>query len=166
MYYANVAHKFNLKLGGVNHKVSEEALGILEKETMVVGIDVTHPSPGSMENAPSIVGMVASNDRHYGQWPGGLKIQASKQEILKLRKEDLRNKKPPSIEGKEEVVDNIADMMKDRLRVYIHKNGRLPENILIYRDGKSLRNRIRAEFTLTRLSIKGFPKASIQQYWI
>ncbi len=44
-YYANVALKFNLKCGGVNQLLPKQ-LGFLNNEdTMVVGIDVTHPAP-------------------------------------------------------------------------------------------------------------------------
>jgi eukaryotic translation initiation factor 2C len=47
-YLANVGLKFNLKLGGRNHALDPSKLGFIgEKKTMVVGIDVTHPSPGS-----------------------------------------------------------------------------------------------------------------------
>jgi hypothetical protein len=40
-------------------------LGIIDQnKTMVVGIDVTHPSPGSASNAPSVSAMVASVDKN------------------------------------------------------------------------------------------------------
>ncbi len=134
MYYANVCHKFNLKLGGINHTVSDGELGILHKEaTMVIGIDVTHPAPRSMEDAPSTVGMVASVDSLFGQWPGSIRIQKGRQEIQKLRKEGA-GEYP---EGKEYMVDNIGDMLEERLRTYLRRNDKLPVNILIYRDGES-----------------------------
>jgi hypothetical protein len=38
---------------------------INEDKTMVVGIDIMHPSPGSAPNAPSVAGMVASLDSAY-----------------------------------------------------------------------------------------------------
>merc|ERR1712000_781492 len=47
-YYANVALKFNLKLGGRNQYLDNTKIGIIaEGKTMVVGIDVTHPTHGS-----------------------------------------------------------------------------------------------------------------------
>ncbi len=62
-YCANVALKINLKLGGCNHALDNKHMGIIfEENTMVVGIDVTHPAPGSATNAPSIAAMVASVD--------------------------------------------------------------------------------------------------------
>lgn len=123
-YIANVALKFNLKLGGINQIVEKTNLGLIEADkTMVVGIDVTHPSPGSASNAPSVSAMVASVDRFLGQWPATLRIQR----------------------GRQENVDDLAEMLKSRLNLWRTKGkdhqGRphqsLPENILIYRDGVS-----------------------------
>lgn len=60
-YFANVALKINLKLGGTNHILRN--LTPLYKSTMVIGIDVTHPSPGATKKtAPSVAAMVASVD--------------------------------------------------------------------------------------------------------
>ena len=55
---------------------------ISEDKTMVVGVDVTHPSSCSAPNAPSIAGMVASVDKRLGQWPADLRIQESRQEMV------------------------------------------------------------------------------------
>ncbi|KFY69006.1 hypothetical protein V496_00593 [Pseudogymnoascus sp. VKM F-4515 (FW-2607)] len=53
-YLANIALKVNCNLLGVNQSLDVAKLGIIcEGKTMVVGIDVTHPSPGSLSNAPS-----------------------------------------------------------------------------------------------------------------
>lgn len=118
MYFANVALKFNLKLGGVNQLVDNAKLGIInEDKTMVVGIDVTHPSPGSASNAPSVAGMVASLDKWLAQWPAALRIQ----------------------ESRKEMVTDLDDMLKSRLRLWRSqgKHQAYPENVLIYRDGVS-----------------------------
>jgi eukaryotic translation initiation factor 2C len=41
-YFANVALKVNMKLGGVNHVLDDRALGFLRRApTMIVGADVT-----------------------------------------------------------------------------------------------------------------------------
>ncbi|KAF2470803.1 putative RNA interference and gene silencing protein [Lindgomyces ingoldianus] len=117
-YMANVALKFNLKLGGINQIVENKNLGIVnQNKTMVVGIDVTHPSPGSSSNAPSVSAMVASIDRFLGQWPATLRIQRARQED----------------------VDDLEEMLKSRLNLWKTKGKHtaLPENILVYRDGVS-----------------------------
>jgi len=117
-YIANVALKFNLKLGGTNQVVENKNLGIIDQnKTMVVGIDVTHPSPGSASNAPSVSAMVASVDKTLGQWPATLRIQRARQEN----------------------VDDLAEMLKSRLNLWKTKGKHtaFPENILIYRDGVS-----------------------------
>jgi eukaryotic translation initiation factor 2C len=117
-YIANVALKFNLKLGGINQIVENKNLGIVDQnKTMVVGIDVTHPSPGSSSKAPSVSAMVASVDKFLGQWPATLRIQRARQEE----------------------VDDLAEMLKSRLNVWKSKGKHtaFPENILVYRDGVS-----------------------------
>jgi len=118
MYFANVALKFNLKLGGVNQLVDTSRLGIInEEKTMVVGIDVTHPSPGSASNAPSVAGMVASIDKWLAQWPAALRIQ----------------------ESRKEMVTDLDGMLKSRLELWrkLGKHKVYPDNLLIYRDGVS-----------------------------
>lgn len=116
-YLRNLALKFNLKLGGNNHLVDPSRLGFIsEDKTMIVGIDVTHPSPGS-KGAPSVAGMVASVDRWLGQWPSVLSIQKSRKEM----------------------VTELDIMLKSRLELW-RKRGKhtaFPENIIIYRDGVS-----------------------------
>ena len=88
---------------------------IVEGKTMVVGIHVTHPSPGSLLNASSIAAMVASTDKTLSQFPCDLNIQT----------------------GRVEMVQDIGQMMKSRLELWRAKNKALPENILVYQDGVS-----------------------------
>lgn len=114
-YYANVALKFNLKCGGVNQLLPKQLGFLNDGKTMVVGIDVTHPAPKSMEGTPSIAAVVASIDSDYGQWPGSIRCQGSKVEM----------------------VSTLNFMMQERLKLWIKKNNRGPEKILIYRDGVS-----------------------------
>lgn len=116
-YMANVALKFNLKLGGINHVVDGSRLNIVDQgKTMIVGIDVTHPSPGSAEGTPSIAGMVASIDKSLQQWPGVLRAQYA---------------------AREEMVLKLNEMLQTRLSLWRIKNKQYPENILVYRDGVS-----------------------------
>ena len=118
-YCANLALKMNLKAGGTNRVLPNDKLGVIaDGNTMVVGIDVTHPSPGSGDSAPSVAAMVASIDTKLGQWPVDLRINKSRQEMVEE--------------------DNIKAMLKSSLNLWMTKNHtRLPQNILIYCDGVS-----------------------------
>jgi hypothetical protein len=115
-YFANLALKVNLKLGGRNHIIDDSKLGVIaEGKTMLVGLDVTHPSPGSVQAAPSVASVVASVDRRLGQWPA---------ELLNL---------PP----RQEMITGLQEMIVNRLKLWQKNNGSLPDNILVYRDGVS-----------------------------
>ncbi|RYP01251.1 hypothetical protein DL764_006254 [Monosporascus ibericus] len=117
-YLRNISMKVNLKLGGNNHLVEPARLALLnQKRTMIVGVDVTHPSPGSAPSAPSIAAMVANNDEDLAQWPAALNLQA---------------------EARQEMVTGLSSMLESRLRLWCAKKTKaLPENILVYRDGVS-----------------------------
>lgn len=54
---------------------------LTKKSTMLVGIDVTHPSPTSREGTPSIAAVVASVDDQFVQFPASMRIQESKKEV-------------------------------------------------------------------------------------
>jgi eukaryotic translation initiation factor 2C len=42
---SNTLCRFNVKLGGINHVLEQESMNWLSKApTMIVGMDVTHPS--------------------------------------------------------------------------------------------------------------------------
>ncbi len=119
-YFANVGLKVNLKFGGVNHKLQNDVPLIKGGSTMVVGYDVTHPtnlSPGVSENAPSLVGLVASLDSDLSQWPAQVW----------------------AVKGKQEMLDKtLVTAFKNRLILWRTQNqNRLPNNIVIFRDGVS-----------------------------
>ena len=99
-YFSNVALKVNTKLGGMNHLVRDPLLRkyypdslntcqlddramkwLTKKKTMMVGIDVTHPGPGSREGTPSIAAVVANVDDSFVQFPASLRIQQTKKEV-------------------------------------------------------------------------------------
>ncbi|KAK0673017.1 ribonuclease H-like domain-containing protein [Cercophora samala] len=119
-YFANVALKVNLKFGGVNHKLQNAHPLLKGGKTMMVGYDVTHPTnlaAGEGKNAPSLVGLVASIDSDFGQWPA------------------VAWQNPARVE---QLDDKLVENFKSRLQLWQkHNGGRLPENILIYRDGVS-----------------------------
>ena len=75
-YFANVALKVNAKLGGVNHLLDPGSMAWLTKKpTMMMGIDVTKPGPGSVQGTPSIAAAVASVDGRFAQFPASLSLQ-------------------------------------------------------------------------------------------
>lgn len=114
----NLCFKINSKLGGFNHRLNLQGteMGFFGERTMVVGVDVTHPAPGSASNAKSIAAMVASTGDDFAQFPGCVRIQA----------------------GREEMVQEIGEMMRSRLRRWYNRNGDIPpERVVIFRDGVS-----------------------------
>jgi len=81
-YFSNVALKANTKLGGINHTIDDRALGWLKTTpTMVVGMDVTHPGPNSIQGAPSVTAVVANVDDMFAQFPVSLRVQKGKEEV-------------------------------------------------------------------------------------
>ena len=81
-YLSNVALKVNTKLGGINHTVDEGALEWLKTApTMVVGMDVTHPSPTSIAGTPSVAAVVANVDDTFAQFPVSLRVQEGRKEV-------------------------------------------------------------------------------------
>jgi hypothetical protein len=115
-YNANVGLKINLKLGGANQALQRSDLGLIsEGKTMLVGIDVTHPSPGSASTAPSVAGIVASVDSTLAQWPAEIRVQGARQEM----------------------VADLENLLVSRLNHWRKLNKSLPENIIVYRDGVS-----------------------------
>lgn len=84
-FTANIALKFNAKLGGKNHVLTSPAYSRLHGNTaggtMVVGADVTHPGPASIQYCPSIAGVVASTDKYCVSFPGSMRLQAGRTEV-------------------------------------------------------------------------------------
>ncbi|KAI0668264.1 Piwi-domain-containing protein [Trametes maxima] len=120
-YFSNVILKVNVKLGGMNHLLDPSSMKWLtDKKTMVMGIDVTHPSPNSQPGSPSIAAVVASVDDNFVQFPASLTLQKSDW-----------NK------DSKEMVEKLTIMTIERLQVYKKKNGKLPDRIFVYRDGVS-----------------------------
>ena len=116
-YLANVALKWNLKKGGVNHTLANDKLPIISQgKTMLLGMDVTHPSPGSSANAPSVAGVAASIKSDCAQWPATVRAQR----------------------GRTEMIEAVEEMVESRLKLWAkNNNNAYPANILLYRDGVS-----------------------------
>ncbi|KAF8464442.1 Piwi domain-containing protein [Kalaharituber pfeilii] len=112
---ANIAMKLNSRFGGLNHALSHTPT-FLRQKVMILGMDLTHASAGSLPGAPSIAGVVASVDGNYSLYLASMKLQTAKDA------------------GQGE----LRKMTLERLRVWHEKNdGSLPDAILAYRDGVS-----------------------------
>ena len=148
-YFANVILKMNLKLGGINHKLVSTAgsqpLGFIEKgATMIVGIDVTHPSPGSSQYAPSVFAVVASMDECLAQWPVRFGVQKKPGPETTTAKGKQSSQEETTAKAKKSGQEVITDMtrLSEMFRELVelwrdrHK-GIPPENIIVYRDGVS-----------------------------
>ncbi|KAF2005627.1 stem cell self-renewal protein Piwi, partial [Amniculicola lignicola CBS 123094] len=119
-HLSNLAMKFNFKSGGKNHALENATLnrllGPLRNSTMVLGADVAHPPAASIVGYPSIACVVASDDNTFLNYPGSMRLQA----------------------GGQEEIEDMEDMVKERLEAWYHKNRKsLPTNLLFYRDGIS-----------------------------
>ncbi|KAI6147352.1 Piwi domain-containing protein, partial [Pisolithus tinctorius] len=115
-YFSNVALKLNIKLGGINHLLDPASTKWLTREkTMVLGMDVTHPSPGSLEGTPSIAAVVGSVDDRFVQFPASLRCQ----------------------ESKKEMIADLAGMITERLHQYRQVSKTLPDRVFVYRSGVS-----------------------------
>lgn len=84
---------------------------------------MTHPSSTSAEGTPSIAAMVASMDKKLAQWPAVLRVQRG------LSRQGA---------GIEMASANLKLMLVTQLQRWknLH-NGKLPNNILVFRDGIS-----------------------------
>ena len=109
----------NAKLGGVNHAVAAEGrvagLPVLHAcPTIVLGIDVSHPAPGS--DAPSVAAVTASLDADATRYAVRLWTQSGKQEML-------------------DPVQYQKALKELFLEFYKQTKGYKPMRVLIFRDG-------------------------------
>jgi hypothetical protein len=114
-YCANVCLKMNVKLGGMNSFIDPtQVLFITERPTIVMGASVSHPPPGDTTR-PSIAAMCASMDAKASRYATSIRIQT----------------------GRLEVIQELADMVKELFKTFYQTCRRKPERILFYRDGVS-----------------------------
>ncbi|OXU25990.1 hypothetical protein TSAR_010814 [Trichomalopsis sarcophagae] len=112
----NILLKINAKLNGTNH-IFEETVSrppCLKRPCMIIGADVTHPSPDAT-NTPSIAAVAASHDPNAFKYNVEIRLQRPKQEII---------------------VD-LAEIMKIQLKYFYTSTGYKPERLIFYRDGVS-----------------------------
>ncbi|KAL0831464.1 hypothetical protein ABMA28_002265 [Loxostege sticticalis] len=112
----NILLKVNSKLMGINQVLDNCCLPkcLQGGGVMVVGADVTHPSP-DQSNIPSIAAVTASIDTKCFLYNIELSIQTPKKEMIV----------------------EFEDMMVEHLKVYRNNQKALPKKIFVFRDGVS-----------------------------
>ncbi|XP_024894018.1 protein argonaute-2-like [Temnothorax curvispinosus] len=111
----NILLKINSKLNGVNHIFDRMPACLNEKyPCMLVGADVTHPSPDS-KDSPSIAAVAASRDKSAFRYNVALRLQ----------------------QPKEEMILDLEEIILTQLRVYMQETKCCPKRIVYYRDGVS-----------------------------
>ncbi|KAK4686649.1 eukaryotic translation initiation factor 2C, partial [Tremellales sp. Uapishka_1] len=111
-YCGNVSMKIHAKLGGVtHHSVTKE----LDKTTMMLGADVTHPPPGRGDIQPSIAVTVAAVNGENNRF----------QPIIRLQ------------EGRKEIIGDFADMIYQHIAKFEANTKAKPAKIIMFRDGVS-----------------------------
>ncbi|KAL0065940.1 hypothetical protein AAF712_007067 [Marasmius tenuissimus] len=123
-YYANVALKINVKLGGINLIPEPASVAVLtdpRNPTIVMGADVIHPAPGS-EGRPSFTALVSSVDSDTAKYIANSQVQTSRQEMI----------------------DDLQEMVKSNVQKYVayqkDKEGKgnpTIARVIFYRDGVS-----------------------------
>lgn len=110
----NLLLKINTKLNGMNHRLTENNQLAIKEHTMIVGADVTHPSP-EMSEMPSIAAVVASWDLYFYRYMSQYRLQTARTEIIK----------------------DMEDIMADMMRQFRDRSDVLPTKIIFFRDGIS-----------------------------
>jgi eukaryotic translation initiation factor 2C len=109
-YIANVALKANIKLGGTTNTI-DTLPSKQYPDTMFIGIDVTHPAPGSA--APSIAAIVSSYDKEATKYNTYVRAQGHRVEIIQ----------------------DMGAVATQALYDYKKKAGKFPTRVIVYRDG-------------------------------
>ena len=113
-YQANVGMKVNVKLGGVNTRISE---ALFQRESfMMLGADRSHASPGELRVNPPPPGysaLVGTYDTACVQYTG---VSTSQQSA-------------------NEMIADLKPMAEELFRRYKVKNDNLPDRVIYWRDG-------------------------------
>ena len=122
-YIGNVLMKVNAKLGGFSFRALPVGAkpGTLfthfKKPTMIMGADVSHPGPGSL--GASMAAISVSMDRFGGRYLATCQSNGHRVEMI--------------------TAWNLDDMLKPMFREWMRRvsKGRMPEHMIIIRDGVS-----------------------------
>lgn len=117
---ARLTAQINLKLGGVNQVVRGlQDTPRLSDQTMVIGLDVSHPPPGT--ERPSIVAAVSTLNGMGTKFKGELMAQVN-----------------PRLGHSQEAILQGQSLFAKLLQAWKkHNKDRLPEQVMLFRDGVS-----------------------------
>ncbi|KAI0221014.1 hypothetical protein L0F63_004190 [Massospora cicadina] len=114
-YSANVCLKMNAKLGGINASMPSNELGELKAPpTLLIGADITHPSPGAID-AASVAAVIGSIDYTACRYVAEIRLQESRVEII----------------------GELKSMAVALMKSFYKATGVRPAQILYFRDGVS-----------------------------
>ncbi|KAG9286308.1 hypothetical protein G9A89_014295 [Geosiphon pyriformis] len=114
-YCANVCLKINVKLGGMNSFLPPNEIQFISgRPTILIGADVAH-SFSENPSRPSIAAVCGSMDAKASRYSASIRVQTARQDII----------------------DDLAGMIKELLKTFYQTCGKKPERILMYRDGVS-----------------------------
>jgi eukaryotic translation initiation factor 2C len=117
-YCSNVAMKVNAKLGGITSRIpgpGGDKPAFFKVPTMMIGVDVSHPSPGSQ--AASMAAMCCSIDRDGAYFLGTCETNGRRVEVL--------------------LPKNVRTLIPGPLRAFYEKNKCWPKHVFYFRDGVS-----------------------------
>ncbi|ODN82180.1 hypothetical protein L202_02471 [Cryptococcus amylolentus CBS 6039] len=110
-YCGNVAMKVQAKVGGLTHQVDHK----IDKTTMMIGADVTHPPVKGGAIPPSIAVSVAAVDGNNNKFKPALRLQS----------------------GRVEIIQDFENMITEHIKTFEKNSGAKPQGILFFRDGVS-----------------------------
>lgn len=111
----NIGMKVNAKLGGQNTRISDDYIiknHLAGMKTLVLGIDVTHPSVGDL-TGPSIGAVVGNVDLDCMKYETSVRVQPHRRET----------------------VLHLEEQFRQRLKAFSSRNKFKPDRIIIFRDG-------------------------------
>jgi len=140
-YLRQLMLKINPKLGGTNvalHENTPAMPSILkDKSLMIMGADVNHPAPAD-RITPSIAAAVGSFDNEFTNYYTTVSMQPK---------------------SREEMIKKLDQMVYDILVNYRNHQKKLPQKIIVYRDGVSegqFQHVIDNEYSLLEKAFKSF----------
>ncbi|XP_077491689.1 protein argonaute-2-like [Amblyomma americanum] len=117
----NLCKKINAKMGGINNSLlMQEKPKLFHRPVIVIGADVSHPSPGDKVR-PSIAACVGSLDRVPSKFHATIRVQIEDSEA----------------KARVEIIRDLKDMIKELLLAFYRATRHKPERIVFYRDGVS-----------------------------